>query len=129
VATPDAPGYFAVVLSLLVTHAALAVDAFLPGRHSLPLFAYAREGIGAFGVVHATIALALLIALYLPPAKSGLGRLACLASVATCNAVAVTLFAAAVNDPRVSFLPAVVLVCMSGSSVAAWREPIVQAHR
>lgn len=122
----DHPGYFQVVLGVVLVHLALGVDVTLPNRHSGVVFTYLRPFTELFAILHFAIAAVIIVALYLPQERWRIARWACVASVFVFNSAALLVFAAAVVYPVVSFQLTFLYVAISLSSIAAAREPLHQ---
>lgn len=115
-------GYYRIVLSVLASHIALAVDSFLPSRHDAPVFTYVQPLLGWYGWMHIIVAVAILAGLLLAEQWWPLARAAFFISLLTFNTYAAgMLFGAYFHGG--SLIGPIGLIALSVSSAAAWREP------
>lgn len=127
----DHGGYFKVVASLILIHFGLAVDSLRHGPRNSPSFSVLNsafdERLWIIALLHLLIALMILTGLYWRN-HFVLLRFGCGASLLLFNALAVA-FAAAATIHNLSYYSAIASVTLSLSSLAALKEPPVQATR
>lgn len=127
----DHPGYFKVVLSLVLVHVGMAIDAFLTGPQHSQVFRVIIEALGGsltvLTVAH-VVAAALVIAGLYWEEHFALLRYGCALSLVLFNALAVG-FAVAAYTYDLSYYAAMASVTLSMSSLAAITEPPVQVTK
>lgn len=127
----DHPGYFKVVLSLILIHLGLAIDSLQNGPRHSPAFAFINSFLGdklwVLAVVHTLVAVLVLIGLYWTR-YFVLLRIGCAISLILFNVLAVA-FAFAAYSLNLSYYAAIASVTLSLSSLAALQEPPIQAAR
>ncbi len=125
----DHPGYFKVVASLVLIHLGLALDSLQDGPHHSPIFRVLIKVLSnqlyLLTVVHGITAVLLVVGLYWRGWFS-LVRYGCAISLILFNAIAVA-FAASAYIYNLSYYSAIASVTLSLSSLAALKEPPVQA--
>jgi hypothetical protein len=126
----DHPGYWKVVLSLLIAHAALGIDALTRWDNAkTTAFDAFRHFIGphlwTLGVIHILIDVAMVYGLY-ARGRFGFVRFGCAMSVVIFN-ISAAAFAVAAFQNHLSYYAAIASVALSLSSAAALYEPPVQA--
>ena len=125
----DHPGYFKVAASLVLIHFGLAIDSLREGPRHTVIFKVLDGVIGdklfVLAILHAIIAVLVVMGLYWR-GHFMLLRYGCALSLVLFNAIAVA-FAAAAITYNLSFYAAIASVTLSLSSLAALKEPPIQA--
>lgn len=127
----DHPGYFKVVVSLLLIHVGLAVDSLLDGPANSQVFQVLNDALNnqlwTLAALHVLIAVLTVIGLYWH-GHFDLLRIGCGISLILFNVIAACFWAAAYKY-NLSYYSALASITLSLSSLAAMREPTIQPAR
>jgi hypothetical protein len=128
----DHPGFFTVVLGLVITHIGMGVDALLPDRHVSPIWTTMNSVVPEFwwwSVAHFGVAVLIVVGIYGAAETRRPGfqvffllRAGCLLSIVSFNAIGVSLISGALLN-HLSFYPGLASVALSMASLAAFKEP------